>query len=89
MQLVVFYILGTLVLLSAVSIIFIRNIIYSVYLLVLCLLGIAGLFFTAGAEFVAVTQIIIYAGGILVLLVFLILMNATAIALRRRFEKRW
>lgn len=75
MQLAGFYILGFLVLAPAVSIIFIKNVIYSVYWLVLCLLAIAGLFFLAGAEFVAVTQIIIYAGGMLVLLVFGIMLT--------------
>ena len=75
MQLVVFYILGFIILISAVSIIFVNNVIYSVYLLVLCLLGIAGMFFMAGAEFVAVSQIIIYAGGMLVLLVFGIMLT--------------
>ena len=76
MQLVVFYILGLIVVVSAIAIIFIRNIIYSVYLLVFCLLGIAGLYFLAGAEFVAVTQIIIYSGGMLVLLVFGIMLTS-------------
>lgn len=75
MQQIAFYILAILVLISAISIIFIKNVIYAVYLLVLCLLSIAGLYFTAGAEFVAVSQIVIYAGGMLVLLVFGIMLT--------------
>jgi NADH:ubiquinone oxidoreductase subunit 6 (subunit J) len=75
MQQVIFYILGFLIVTSALIILITKNIIYAVYLLVLCLLGIAGLYFLAGAEFIAVTQIIIYAGGILVLLIFGIMLT--------------
>ncbi len=70
MNIILFYILSVIILASALLILFGRNIIYSVYLLVLAFVGIAGIYIINNAEFIAVTQIIIYAGGILILLVF-------------------
>ncbi len=72
---ILFYAFGSITLISAVTILFTRNIIYAAYLLVLTFLAIAGIYVIAHAEFVAVTQIIIYAGGILVLLIFGIMLT--------------
>lgn len=47
-----------------------RNVLYSAYALLLSFVGMAGLYVFAGADFVAVTQIMVYVGGILVLLIF-------------------
>jgi NADH-quinone oxidoreductase subunit J len=63
-------------LISAIGILLVRNIIHAAYLLVLAFLAIAGIYVIAHAEFVAVTQIIIYTGGILVLLIFGIMLTS-------------
>ena len=55
---------------SAVAILFVKNAFYGALLLILCLLSIAGIYVIANAEFIAVTQILIYAGGVLVLIIF-------------------
>ena len=47
-----------------------KNLLHAVLSLIICLLGVAVLFLFAGAEFLAVSQIMIYAGGILILVVF-------------------
>lgn len=47
-----------------------RNVLYAAFSLLLTLLGVAGLFVLAGADFLAVAQIMIYVGGVLVLVIF-------------------
>jgi len=55
---------------SAVAILLTRNVMYAAFFLLLTLLGVAGLFVLAGADFLAVAQIMIYVGGVLVLIMF-------------------
>ena len=61
---------------SALGIIFIRNVFYGALLLIVCLLSLAALYVLMFAEFVAVTQILIYAGGILVVIIFGIMLTS-------------
>ena len=71
----IFYFFEAVVALSAISLIFIRNVFYGALLLIICLLGVAGIFVLAFAEFIAVTQILVYAGGILVVILFGIMLT--------------
>ncbi|MCY3567273.1 MAG: NADH-quinone oxidoreductase subunit J, partial [Chloroflexi bacterium] len=50
-----------------------RNLIHAVIWLVLSMLGIAGLYLTLSAEFIAVVQVLIYVGAISVLMLFAIM----------------
>ena len=59
-----------LTLVSAVGVLLTRNVLYAAYLLLLTLLGVAALFVFAGADFLAVSQIVVYVGGVLVLVLF-------------------
>lgn len=52
-----------------------RRLVYAAFLLFAVLLAIAGLFVFAGAEFPAVSQIIVYVGGILILIMFGIMLT--------------
>lgn len=61
---------------SACSILFIRNVFYAALSLIICLLSIAAIYVFLGAEFLAVTQILIYAGGILVVIIFGIMLTS-------------
>jgi len=65
-----FYAFEFLAALSAVSILFVKNVFYGALLLIICLLSLAGIYVISNAEFIAVTQILIYAGGVLVLIIF-------------------
>lgn len=56
--------------LSALGILFVKNVFHAALLLIVCLLALAGIFVLHNAEFIAVTQILIYAGGVLVLIIF-------------------
>jgi NADH-quinone oxidoreductase subunit J len=55
---------------------FTRNVFYGALLLITTLLSVAGLYVLSFAEFVAVTQIMVYAGGVLVLIIFGIMLTA-------------
>lgn len=55
---------------GALAVLFTRNVLYGAFYLLLTLLGVAGLFVLASADFLAVAQIMIYVGGVLVLIIF-------------------
>jgi NADH-quinone oxidoreductase subunit J len=69
-----FVIFGAVALGSAVAMILSRNAVHAALLLVVNLLAVAILFLSLGAEFLFVAQIIVYAGAIVVLFVFVIML---------------
>ena len=71
----VMYFFGLLAVLSSLYILFTNNILYAAFSLVVTLLSVAILYLAAGAEFVGVTQIMIYVGGIIVLMIFGIMLT--------------
>lgn len=72
---VAFAIFGLITLFSAGYVLFTKNLLYGAYSLMLSFLGMAGMYVFAGADFLAVTQIMVYVGGILVLLIFAIMLT--------------
>ena len=54
---------------------FTRNIMYAVFGLVIALMSIAGIYVLLSAEFVAVAQLMIYIGGVIVLLLFAVMLT--------------
>lgn len=73
---IIFYILEFLAAVSALSILFTKNVFYGTLLLIACLLSVAGIYILTNAEFIAVTQILIYAGGVLVLIIFGVMLTS-------------
>ncbi|GAB4325563.1 MAG: NADH-quinone oxidoreductase subunit J [Candidatus Sumerlaeia bacterium] len=67
---IVFFLMAAVVLLSAGAAVLSRSIVHAAFALFFTLLGMAGLFFLLSADFLAITQIVIYVGGILILLLF-------------------
>lgn len=67
---ILFYVFGGIAVISALSILITKNVLYAACGLVVTFLSLAAIYVLAGAEFLAVTQIMIYVGGIVVLLVF-------------------
>lgn len=61
---------------GAVGLIFSKNVFYAALLVIITLLSLAALFVLNFAEFVAVTQILVYAGGILVVIIFGIMLTS-------------
>jgi NADH-quinone oxidoreductase subunit J len=72
----VFYLLAAIVVLSALWVVFARNVLHSGFLLLGTLGGMAGLYLWLGADFVGMTQLLIYCGGILVLILFAVLLTS-------------
>lgn len=69
-QKIIFYGFTALTVISALLIIFTRNVLYAAFLLIVSFLGVAAIYVFAGADFIAVTQVLVYVGGILVLMIF-------------------
>jgi NADH-quinone oxidoreductase subunit J len=60
---------------AAAMIVLSRNLLHAVLFLILSFVGIAGLYITLSADFVAVVQILIYAGAIAVLMIFAVMLT--------------
>jgi NADH-quinone oxidoreductase subunit J len=72
---ILFYFFGFIVLASACIVVFSKNIMYSAFSLLFTFFGVAGLYVLLSADFLAITQILIYIGGILVLIIFGVLLT--------------
>jgi NADH-quinone oxidoreductase subunit J len=76
-ELFLFFLFAGLAVLGAVSLIVMRHPIHSALSLIVVMVALACLYLLIGAEFIAAVQIIVYAGAIMVLFVFVImLLNA-------------
>jgi NADH-quinone oxidoreductase subunit J len=76
-QIAIFLALAAVTVAGAVSLILQRHPIHSALSLIVVMVALAGLYLLQGAEFVAAVQIIVYAGAIMVLFIFVImLLNA-------------
>ncbi|MCH7671690.1 MAG: NADH-quinone oxidoreductase subunit J [Proteobacteria bacterium] len=73
-MMILFYIAGTVAVVSTVGVIVQSNIVHALIYLILSLLAVAVVFFSLGAPFVAVLEAIVYAGAIMVLFLFVIMM---------------
>ncbi|MCF7807634.1 MAG: NADH-quinone oxidoreductase subunit J [Candidatus Marinimicrobia bacterium] len=71
----IFWVIWILIVVSAGLVAFGKNLIHSVFALMGTFLGVAGIYIFLNADFLAVTQIVVYVGGILVLLVFGIMLT--------------
>ena len=67
---IIFYLFALVTISSAYLVVTVRNIVYSAFSLLFTLFGIAGLYALLGADFVAIVQLIVYVGGILILMIF-------------------
>jgi len=71
----VFYLVAIITVGSAAMVAFSRNIIYSAFSLLGAFGGVAGIYVFLGADFVAAVQLLIYVGGILVLVLFAVMLT--------------
>jgi len=71
----VFYLVAAITIGSAMIVAFSRNIIYSAFSLLGTFAGVAGIYVFLGADFVAAVQLLIYVGGILVLILFAVMLT--------------
>jgi NADH-quinone oxidoreductase subunit J len=73
---VVFWVLAALTGVSAVAVVVSQNIVRAATWLLFALAGTSGVFFLLGADFVGATQLLVYVGGTLVLVVFGVMLTA-------------
>lgn len=76
---IVFYLFTLLTLVSASVVVFSKNIVRSAFSLLFTFFGVAGLYVLLMADFLAVTQLMIYVGGILVLVIFGVMLTSRQI----------
>jgi NADH-quinone oxidoreductase subunit J len=72
---IIFFVFAAITIGGALYLLFTKNVLYAAFSLLLTLLGVSGLYVFAGADFLAVSQIMIYVGGILVLMIFGIMLT--------------
>jgi len=81
-----FFVFAGLALLGGLLVAFHRSIVHSAFALVVALFGVAGLYWTLGADFLGATQILLYVGGVTVLLLFAVMLttrDSTRVSLGR------
>ena len=76
---IIFYLFSIVTLASAAVVVFSKNIVHSAFALLFTFFGVAGLYVLLMADFLAVTQLMIYVGGILVLLIFGVMLTSDVI----------
>ncbi|HEY9164770.1 MAG TPA: NADH-quinone oxidoreductase subunit J [Candidatus Kryptonia bacterium] len=74
----VFYAFAALTIVSAVGVVFSRNILYAAFALLFAFFGVAALYVLLAADFIAITQILLYVGGIMVLIIFGVMLTSRA-----------
>jgi NADH-quinone oxidoreductase subunit J len=85
---VTFYIAGAIAIIATVLMLTRLNVVHALLYLIVSLLGVAVVFYVIGAPFIAALEVIIYAGAIMVLFVFVVMMlnlGPQAVSL----EKSW
>jgi len=72
----IFYGFALMTVASALIVVTVRNIVHAAFSLMVTLFGVAGLYVFLQADFLAATQVIVYVGGILVLILFGVMMTS-------------
>lgn len=75
METLLFYMMGIITLSSAFFVAATKNLVRCIFMFFVTLFGLAGLYVLSLADFVAITQIVIYVGGILVLILFAFMLS--------------
>jgi NADH-quinone oxidoreductase subunit J len=74
METVLFYLFGGIAVIAAVSVIACRRVFYSAISLIVCLCSVSALYMVLQSPFIAAVQVIVYAGAIMVLFLFVIML---------------
>jgi NADH-quinone oxidoreductase subunit J len=72
---IAFWALAVVGVVAALGVIFLRNVFHTALALVLCLLTVAGIYITLSADFLAAIQILVYVGGISILVILAIMLT--------------
>src|SRR3954469_7097630 len=71
-----FYVFAGMSAISAITLVISRNIVRTAVCLLFTLIGVAGLYFLLNAEFLAAVQLVVYAGGTLILIIFGVMLTS-------------
>src|SRR3954467_136695 len=71
-----FYIFALMSGAAAIGVVLSRNIVRTAVCLLFTLVGVAGLYFLLNAEFLAAVQLVVYAGGTLILIIFGVMLTS-------------
>ena len=83
----VFWVFAIVTVASGAVVVLARSLIYNAFALLFTFFGVAGLYVLLGADFLAATQLLVYVGGILVLLLFGVMLTHRIYDLDLRTEK--
>lgn len=72
---IAFWVLAVGVVASALAVVVLKNVFRAALALVLCLAAVAGIYITLSADFVAAVQVLVYVGGISILILMAIMMT--------------
>src|SRR5579872_5689203 len=88
---IIFWIFALITLAGAFITALANNIVYAAFALLFTFFGVAGLFIMANADFLAVTQLLVYVGGILILLIFGVMLTSRigTVDIRVGGSSRW
>jgi NADH-quinone oxidoreductase subunit J len=89
MDTVFFYLFGVIALAAAINVVVQRRVFYSAISLIVCLCAVAALYLLLKAPFIAAVQVIVYAGAIMVLFLFVIMLLDPFSAAILRDKKRY
>tara|TARA_B100000925_G_scaffold27140_1_gene18179 strand:- start:2190 stop:2744 length:555 start_codon:yes stop_codon:yes gene_type:complete len=70
-----FYLSAFLTCFGAVLVVLERNLMHACIYLLMSLIGTAGLYFTLGADFLGATQLVVYVGGVVILMLFAVMLT--------------
>ena len=74
-QSILFWLFGGMAVAGGLMAVLLPRIVHAVFSLLLCFLGVMGVYALAGADFLAVTQLVVYVGGILALILFAVMLT--------------
>ncbi len=72
---ILFFLSAALCIIGAAGVVFSKNLMHACVLLLASLFGIAGLYAVIGADFLAAAQLVIYAGGVVILMLFAVMLT--------------
>ena len=74
-SIILFYAAATLTLGGGLGVVMARNIVYAALALLISLMGVSGIFLLAFAEFLALVQVLIYGGAVIIVVLFAIMLT--------------
>jgi len=72
---ILFYLFSFIIIVESLAVVLVKNILHSAIHLIFAFIGIAALYIMLSAEFVAITQVLVYIGGIVIFVIFAVLLT--------------